>query len=288
MKLQTCLSTKRFTAKPTKVDAALVSTQIAGQSKVISDSNFIEAIKNGQTFTLSAGFKDNIRKAANFKGIQIFAADIDDSNYSLKEIQEKANSFSLGEPFAIYESFSSTEETKKWRVLYVSDQLVTDPSIALAILRKIRNHYDSDRAIIDLARMLYGTTKDKVRQYTGHAFNPFTLNLTEELNVKKNVDSKPYYKTPGKDKKFTKKFEQVKKEVRYTFLYSDESGYMTIWHGARKLAATGIVSSNTIKNMIFAWIEQAERFNGYHRSDEEIEQLIENAINWYNNLEDTN
>ncbi len=159
--IKTCLDTKGFTTKPTQPDAAKISNKIANQSQEISFDEFVAAISNGQTFTMASGFKDCKRAMANCLGLQIFAADIDKDNLSYQQLTKLADAFEA-RPAIIYESFSSDINTRKWRVIWFAGEVITDPVTCLGKLRRIKEHFKSDAAIVDVARLLYGTTKDKV------------------------------------------------------------------------------------------------------------------------------
>ena len=285
MKITTCLSRRQYATKPAPTDAAIISSEIASETKTISLTDFSKAIGKGQTFTIASGFKGNVRKAAKFKGVQIFAADIDNDNYSFDDILSLTKSFDLGEPALIYESFSSTAEYRKWRVVYIASEIVTDPTLCLAILRKIRNHFNADRSIVDLARILYGTTANKIRVVNDNAtFRPLCVDIPIETRTGTNYV--PTKKVPAKTSALKAQDKTVLKKVRYDIWFNSGPRYMSIFHGARRLAATGSLCRNTIHNYIITWISQTDRFKDYDRSQEEIENLINTAIDWYISLED--
>lgn len=284
MKIQTCLSKRKFKSKPSSQDAAIITSEIGSETIKLSLDQFANAISNGRTFSLATEFKSGVRKAANFKGIQIFAADIDDFNYSFSEIMGLASDFELGAPALVYESFSSTPEKLKWRVVYVSKIVVTDPTLGLAILRKIRDHFKSDRAIVDLARILYGTTSDKIHKVDESYFDPMTVDLSEASGSIKEADFRPNKKVPKVTKPLTNKAKFIVKKVKYDIWFGQGPRYMSIFHGARKLAATGKLSQDDIESFIFNWIDKSERFKNYDRSDYDISNLIRNAISWHINI----
>lgn len=147
----------QFKAKP--IGGQVATMQFTQETLSIND--FVNKVSTGQTFLLASQLKDNIRKTVNWQSQQLFAADIDQDNLDLLAILDLCDNFCVL-PFCIYESFSSMPTNRKWRILWASKEPIKDPKVCLAILREIKAHFNSDPAIVDLARLLYGTTADKI------------------------------------------------------------------------------------------------------------------------------
>lgn len=273
--IEICLDSKKFAQKPEVHETALVSTVIASKRKLISFDEFIKALASGQTYTPGL-FKESIRKAKNWIGQQIFVADIDSDNISLAELQIKCNCFAL-QPAVIHESFSSTEDCKKWRVIFISNKLITDPADALSLLRAIKNHFKSDGAVVDLARLLYGTTPDKIR-FTSETY--FNINDIDLLSYHKEFVSE-HPETSGNGlpskSKNTFKSKAYLNIVEMSILHSNTSRYQRLWHGTRKLTQSGMFDALTIEKEIKRIVRKTKEFDDY---DKNINEIILNAVHW--------
>lgn len=275
--ITTCLSNLSFISKPSATEAAIISASIADCSQTLSFDEFVQSVGNGQSFTLATEFTNNDRKSANCSSIQILAADIDDGNLNLNQLVELTNNFDL--PAAIvYESFSSSEVKRKYRVMFLSSNPIDNHQVALAILRKIKLHFNSDPAIIDLARILYGTTSDKIKLTNEVYFDANLLDLSNFL-----VKYKPPEEAimlPVANKKLAKKDKEFVELIKHRIAYSLQPRYMTVFHSARLMAKTAKFDEQTIVSELIAAIKAAKRFQDYDRSDAELVNLIKNSINW--------
>lgn len=268
------LHSKRFNQKPTTEETALISTSIANNKKTITFDEFIKALGRGQTYTPGI-FDGGIRKAKNWLGQQIFVADIDSGNISFDELQIKCNDFVVP-PAIIHESFSSTENFKKWRVIFISENLVEDPAEALSLLKLIKNHFNSDGAVVDLARMLFGTTPDNLRLSRETYFNINDIDLVPSIKEFVREHSESSGGLPEKTKQ-TRRAKEILFRVEISILYSNESRYQRVWHGTRKLTQSGLFDSLTIEKEIKRIIKKTGEFEDY---DKNIEEIIKNSICW--------
>ena len=273
MNFEVCLSKTKFDSKPGKLDVGLISSSIAAQRTTVSFEQFVKALGNGQTYT-PAVFKKDKRVSREWQSQQVFAADIDHDNLSKADIAKLCAAFSV-KPSIIHESFSSTPEARKWRVIYITDKPVTDPAQALCFLRAITKHFDGDTAIVDLARMLYSTTKDKIHHST--------LNLVD-LN---KIDLGEFHRTPPSTKnlgtpKKNKTTANANAYLRYIvnqIKYAKGPRYQIIWHNTRKLAQKGWYTEETIQKAVIGGLLSAVHYTieDYDRS---IPELIQNGIAW--------
>lgn len=279
IKIKTCLSPLAFTSKPKSTDAATISFDIANHSVDIEFSTFVNSIANGQTFTMASSFKNNKRLSSNWEGSQVFVADIDDGNKSIEEITALVNLFDI--PVSIiYQSFSSTPECYKWRLVFVSEQVVTNPTISLAILRKIRHHFQSDLAVVDLSRILYGTTSDKISYSQLNPFYHMTLNLDKFIRVKTKSETS-IVNLPEVSKKKTEAQKVTQDRIIDSFRYSNSgSRHMAIFHCTLGLVKLGVLSEDDIVYEIVSRIKTIKRFKDYDRSNSEIAKVIRNIIKW--------
>jgi hypothetical protein len=278
--INTCLSPISYKNKPTSLDAGLISSSIASYPKELSFCQLVSAIKKGQTFTTACKFKGSQRKSSAWQNSQIFAADIDEGNLQLSQLTKKLIGFDI--PLSIaYESFSSTEDNKKWRLLFISLNPVDKPEIALAILRKIKNYFGSDPAIVDLSRIFYGTTNLKVKLAQESYFDPSTINLSTYFSpINNNNSTFEYYKLPLENKKLNLRDKERVTYALQSLKSKQTSRYMSIFNCACKMAAIGKLSKDTIVNKILFTVLRTPRFNDYDRTEYEIKNIIINSINW--------
>lgn len=272
--IELCLHSKKFTQKPEIHETALISTIIASNKKIIDFNEFVKALSSGQTYTPGL-YKDSIRKAKNWLGQQIFVADIDSNNILLEELQIKCNNFVIP-PAILHESFRSTEECRKWRVIFISKNLITDPADALSLLRAIKNHFNSDGAVVDLARLLFGTTSDKIRFTSETYFNIKDIDLLSYHQEFVVEHPESTGKLPSKSKR-TFKARALLNKVEMNILYSNASRYQRIWHNTRKLTQSGWFDALTIEKEIKRIARKTKEFEDY---DKCIDEIIKNSITW--------
>lgn len=282
-KINLSLDNQKFSAKPGPKDAAMISTRIASCNTSILLEELAEAISNGQTYC-PAAFKNQIRKAANWLNQQIFVADLDESNLSYDSIVNLCNSFEETyklAPSIIHESFSSTTDNHKWRIIYVLEQPSEDPRFCLALLSTIQRHFNSDKAVVDLARLLYGTTADKLHycQYNLMPIEQLSLELIlESARSSQNFTIDNFKEKPlPATTKMTKQTQFEIIRMQRSFLHSDKPRYQLVWHATRKLAQSGLFSEKIITQEILRACHMSKKFEDY---DKDINLIIENAITW--------
>lgn len=276
MKITISLDQKKFKAKPEPIDAGLISTSIGSNQKGLSFEEFVDILNNGQTWCPGT-FKDG-RKAIKWTGQSAFVADLDDKNYSLYTIMEMAKDFDL--PMAIVHStFSSQPDNQKWRIVYISDKVITDGPSALAILRKIQQFWNSDKCTIDLARLLYSSNN-------GVAYSKEVYFKSDDIEYDKYLSSnsgQPMANTMAKDLPEESKV----KNKKYKFLQSacirdisknPGARYQILWSNVRKLSQSGLFSEADIKKTVeYGIYKSGGRYDNY---DKDIYEIVATAMAW--------
>lgn len=156
MQVKVCLDYQKFRTKhDAKKNVRQISERIADLENTIELQELINEVgNNGRTFT-PATFTGN-RDIRNFKEMQIFGLDLDEGNISCEEIIKRGKKFNVPVAF-IYETFSSTEKLKKYRVGFVHTIPINNPDIALFILRILYRIYpEADKSCVEVARMYFG------------------------------------------------------------------------------------------------------------------------------------
>lgn len=270
------LHPKKFTSKPGKVDAGLITSSIANHPVDISFNEFVCALNDGKTWCPGT-FRNGVRKASKWLSQQCFVADIDDHNYDYDQIMEMCESFDL--PLAIaHESFSSTPDHHKWRLVFICEKVLTDPVTCLGILRKIQNHFKSDTCTIDLSRLLY-SCNNAVR-YSKEVY----FKLDDSLEIHKFIKpttkktTKALDKFPDKsnisDKRFNFLRDLVIRKIRNL---GNQPRYQVVWHSTRMLAQSGIFSSKDIINTVMFAVNASGKFEDY---DKDVNEIINTAMVW--------
>ena len=307
MKLKLTLDPGGYSRKPTSKQAADISINIAKYPVELTVEEFSEALLNGHSW--SNLYSKPERKKRYWSGQQLFCVDLDDNPNLEFIINSICNDDSsplnlnrciFGKPLIVHESFSSTEEHRKLRVIYCSNQLVIDGILAYAILRYLKDFWDSlgenytaDPCTVDLARILYGTNSDKSLAYfPANTFsfddivsNPdFEKYIYDPRNNLGDETKKEIVNLPEKSDLSKKKHRNlvniVWEDCRKNIIRAEPSGYQALWSSGRRLSQLGLVSSSWIHNKIMGLVSGLPEYqpeNGYKHSPEKI---IRNSIEW--------
>lgn len=100
-------------------------------------------------------------------------------------------------PFWLYDSFSSTSQHKKFRLLFRIDKTITDFRIAKLLINSLMILFpECDKQCKDMARIFWGTNKVKYNLYSGFYKPDFTVSFEEIMKALhvhyKNKDSAHY------------------------------------------------------------------------------------------------
>jgi hypothetical protein len=147
------------------IENKLDSKPTADKVKVISNSlktvidcdidRFVKGIESGYSFC-PAVFNGK-RNNENFKSQQIFALDIDSKTVSVEPIEviELLESYGITSNI-VYTTYSDTIELRRFRVIVVVDEEVTDKKLRDRIQQTLMNICKhSDKACSDSARLFY-------------------------------------------------------------------------------------------------------------------------------------
>lgn len=263
------LHSQGFANKPSPAQTAEISAGIAKCATQLTITQFAEHLAQGKTWaSLFAGK----RSSDTWLGQQAFAADIDKAGFTLAELIDIAELHCI-EPAIIHESFSSTLELPKWRVIFVTEQIVRDRGTALGIQRKLAELFDGDPAVCDLARIYYGTNKQ-----ISYASEQAVLDLSElgELPIiqfaesaeptdfseadaeqQKAVLAKLQAEHPGR---FELICRIIAEQTRSIINVERGSGYESVFGAACKLGRFRELSSATIAHTIRKAIAKSDQY----------------------------
>ena len=143
-----------YSEKPTKDEAAAINSRLSKtKCKPINFDDFCFLVgSKGHSFCISDFYGK--RKKENFKSQQIFALDFD-GGADFHNILERAKRYNF--PIALaYETLSSVN-ANKFRIVFITDFLITDIRISKIITDALMAvFYECDKACSDVSRMFYG------------------------------------------------------------------------------------------------------------------------------------
>lgn len=193
IKISTMFDNTLYTGKPRGEEIGKIKnrieTQLAIQEYTLED--FINNFAKGMTI-IPAGIKGNAE--LNWKSQQVFLLDFDNKdldNYkSVEEVLEYSKQIGLV-PTCIYNTFSSTEEVNKFRLVYVFKEPITDLKVAEKIIRELFDKFKQfkpDNSKRNLADMFFG----------GKSI-AYSSNIIYTAEVKKNIDitKEDFYNLPN-------------------------------------------------------------------------------------------
>ena len=159
-----------YTAKPKGAEIAGIKTRLCGCApRTFTLQQFAESIIKGQSFTpavLVGG-----AKAENWKSQQLFCLDIDNEDKTVTGKHDKqrnsepltveavlARCASWGfAPALIYESFSSSPDWQKFRIVFISETVISDRQTAEKIQLGIMELFpECDKACKNADRLFFG------------------------------------------------------------------------------------------------------------------------------------
>lgn len=155
------LSKSHHKSKPTKKQVPKLSIELEHGQQIGVDINLLkERIEEGYTFTPALintpynGVLSRIQEC--WTNQQIFGIDIDDISDD-KELIDKCIRLGI-KPFLVYRSFSWKPNKPKYRLLFKTNEPVTDYRVAKVVLMALMNIFDeSDKSCKDLSRLFFGT-----------------------------------------------------------------------------------------------------------------------------------
>lgn len=291
-----CLDPQPFADKATALKAAgRLTSRIANNEANVSIRQLANAIGKGQTWTPATfGFYPTkgrkYRHLDAFIQLQFVAIDVDHGKFaSLDEVLETCAEECL-DPCIVHESFSSKSEHRKWRVIFQLDRPVKLMSTAYHVIGALAKPLEGDPACIEPARLLYGTTKDKVSLVDNGAITPLDYVLT--LPAMK----KPANTHDGKADHGGIKRELTAQERTMARLIVQDcialianpkkekgSRHMALWTAARKLSQLEYFPTKKIHELLIKEMQKQKNCSIWADWDKSPEATIQNAIDWGRN-----
>lgn len=158
------IDTEKHDKKPSKSETATIQKRIGSFKKEVTVKELVKAIEEGISFKAAAL---NGNKNLDWESQQVFCIDVDNDERSINKYgmltpEAAYDRFErLGiAPAFYYESFSSTKEKPKFRLVFLTPEPVYDVRIRNSIQMALMNIMpEGDRACKDLSRLFHGTNK---------------------------------------------------------------------------------------------------------------------------------
>lgn len=200
MNIKLSLDTKGYKEKPKGEEIKGINNRLVKNQQCVEIGKLADLVGNKGYSFCPAVFSNQRRRADNFLEMQLFVLDFD-GNVSIKEIEERAKEYGLEIAFK-YQTFSSTEEVPKFRIVFINDVPVTDRRAAEIMLRMLlKLFHEADQCCKDVSRMFYGGKEvigeigegcinilSLTREFQRFVFEKFPKNYTREIGqfAKKN------------------------------------------------------------------------------------------------------
>lgn len=209
-------------SKATQQQASVMKRVSTNSVETLTINEFQQSIRDGYSFHpgIFNHTKDTVVQN-DWVQQEVFVADIDHGNLSLETLYDLINASPVElKPAMIYESHSSCAELRKYRVIFISDKVITDAVDAKLIQKYLvllfgkpyMEQMKVDYNVVNLDRLFYGTTADKILHVEDVTFESDALiefchnNLIEEDYLNLKVVNAPFHARSknSKSKKTTK------------------------------------------------------------------------------------
>lgn len=155
------IDTKSYFYKPTGSEIGAIRNRlgkIAATETRFRD--FVTAVELGKSYQPSQSTGNS---AKDWAAQNLFCVDIDNAeegeHLSLENIQAICRSYNVS-PAGIYESFNSTVEHPKFRVIFITDEIITEENKRRDIITTLIDIFpQSDKSCKDGIRIFFGTNK---------------------------------------------------------------------------------------------------------------------------------
>lgn len=143
-----------YDEKPQGTTIGAITKRLPKQQQTVSLKELADAVSNGQSWKAAVLSDTN---NSSFVSSQIVALDIDNkaSYTSIEDFMALSHKY---QPCFIYETFSSTEEHERFRVVYVFDTVIKDYATMVALYNEVKAQYptvDIDDSV-DPGKVLFG------------------------------------------------------------------------------------------------------------------------------------
>lgn len=190
MEVYVSVDNQSYKSKPERSEIIETRRRAAGNWGTCDISELADKVGN-QGYAMIPAHLENGMKTKNCKEMQLFALDFDEG-CTFEEIKNQCHCMDIPISFA-YHTFSSTKEKEKFRVVFVYEQVVTDPFIISIIINMLHKIFpDSDPSCKNLDRMFLGGKEliylnTDARISLVQLLSPFNDSLNLNGNYKRDI-----------------------------------------------------------------------------------------------------
>lgn len=255
-KYELMLDTVKFSRKPTKKETGAITRRFKYFKVDLQELG--EYLSKGCTITPSV-FKGD-KKSENFIQKQLYFLDFD-SGASIEEIKEVATQNGLTVN-AYYKSFSYSDTLPKYRIVFISNEIITERKTDSLIVRNLIETFsqisgkEADKACKDNYRMFYGTKYPFViLSETENDLTPFSLNKDDQKKESKAKKEKAVknlvekYKDLAPDNANRKERKKIEK-FDFNKLYNRVQIYQDFARGKKLDYATLFGLATNLNNIV--------------------------------------
>lgn len=155
MKVKLSLDKTRYFNKPNSKETAFMKKRLPQEENYYDIKTIADCVgEHGQAF-LPATYKGLASKQENFEQCQLFGIDFDDEP-DYEKIKRKLADYHLPIVFS-YDTFSSTPEHPKYRIILCHIVPITERWLADIILKMLKKMFpEADKHCFETARLFYG------------------------------------------------------------------------------------------------------------------------------------
>ena len=152
MNIKCMLDNKQYTVKPIGKEIGSITNRLIKSSIEIDIKDLAESLTRGQTFKPSFL---NGKKETDWISQQLFALDFDE-NTTIEEELNRCKELNILPVFG-YTSFSHTPEHHKFRLVFCTDEAITDYNIAKQLQLSLMSVFNNcDEKCKNLSRLYFG------------------------------------------------------------------------------------------------------------------------------------
>ena len=268
--LKTRICKLKFDSKPAADAVAGISMRISTcANKELTLEEFADHIGSGGSFS-PAHYSEG-RSSKGFLRSNTLCLDYDEGNYSLDAL---LSNFEY-KPAITYESFSSSKENRKWRLIFKCDRDLTNVAELKENLMSLAAGTPYDKACVDAARLFFGTNK-RVRVFYDHSLvrvTKFQPVIFEPVIVPE--ESKP--RTEYSSRKANKVVDAC--ERLFYRSVGKASRRQIVFYTATKFLSSGLFTTEQVEKYILSFAKDFDQLF-LMEYDKSLSQIIEDCSTW--------
>jgi hypothetical protein len=288
------LDHEAFSKKPKPDQAARISNRVAKKQSYVTLESLAEHLSMGKSWC-PATFTGSKRTIQTFEQQQLLIADVDDTELELEDLLSCWDH----PPNIVHESFSSSSTQRKYRLIFALDDPLFVAEEVKLVTRHIAQAYNSDLAVAEGSRLIYGTNKPCTVSHQGSIKKADILKEAGRAYRRVSAgDKRKCTVSPLSATDLPTLFKQLSflpKEQRTILKYSISdarewiadptikgSRYQSVFLAGVHLALCSFLPDWLIELVIIQEIEDHDHFKGWGHDANEV---ITRAIEWGRTLD---